>query len=272
MSIVRKTVRALRALSLQSEPGTFLGTEPDLLALLKISRPTFRQATIVLEQEQILAIKRGVGGGYFSKRPTSDAVTRIAAVYFQSQAVTLTQIMRAIVPIWIKQVSAAAQSEDDAGHDFLRELFERDDSRSAEHLDKGQYNADEYLAFLRSERDFTAAISHLAGDPVFSLFEEILNDFCAQLPPNRDIFRLDTRRVSEYSNARRRVIEAILDRDERMAALCADRCWQLQLRWIEEEEGDHHAPAPTEDATDLIEDIKSSPAKQRSQRKKKIAR
>ena len=73
-SAVRKIAKALRIESLNSDEGTLLGSEEDMLSRHKVSRPTFRQAAALVAQEQLLTIRRGVGGGYFVTRPKPEAV------------------------------------------------------------------------------------------------------------------------------------------------------------------------------------------------------
>jgi GntR family transcriptional repressor for pyruvate dehydrogenase complex len=69
--------------------GVFLGSEDDLQARLGVSRPTLRQVARILEREQLLTVRRGAGGGLFSRRPSGQAVADMAAVYLRSVRTTL---------------------------------------------------------------------------------------------------------------------------------------------------------------------------------------
>ncbi|MDB5428889.1 MAG: transcriptional regulator [Caulobacter sp.] len=236
---VRKVAKALRAVSLNSEPGAFLGSEEDLFTTHKVSRPTFRQAAALLAQEQVLIIKRGVGGGYFSSRPKAEAVTHTAAIFLQGKGTTLQEIMRAIVPIWIELSKAATLSGNEVARERLRQFAHEDAGRSMAHLAEGTFDVEEYVAYLRSEREFASLVEELSENTVLALFLEILNDFCANLPRAQDIFRRNPVRVFEYSEMRRRVMEAIIDRDEQIAAVQAERCAKTQISWLTEDSLDN---------------------------------
>src|SRR5690554_8119325 len=84
-SAARKAASVLRDHILAGHEGEYLGSESELLERLGISRPTFRQAARLLEHEQLLVIKRGVGGGFYSRRPSIHTVANSAALYLRSE-------------------------------------------------------------------------------------------------------------------------------------------------------------------------------------------
>src|ERR1700742_5135849 len=86
---VRQVVEGLRAQSLQCAEGEMLGSEDDLLARYRVSRPTLRQAAALVTQEQLLQVRRGVRGGYIARRPTSRAVAHMAAIYLRTRDTSL---------------------------------------------------------------------------------------------------------------------------------------------------------------------------------------
>src|SRR3546814_4941537 len=61
-----------------------LGSEDEVMRSLEVSRPTLRQALRLLEQEQLVSVRRGVGGGLFARRPTEEGVTHTASVYLRA--------------------------------------------------------------------------------------------------------------------------------------------------------------------------------------------
>jgi DNA-binding GntR family transcriptional regulator len=67
---LRQTVEALREESLRCAESELIGSEDDLLASHNVSRPTLRQAAALVAREQLLQVRRGVGGGYIARRPT----------------------------------------------------------------------------------------------------------------------------------------------------------------------------------------------------------
>src|SRR4051812_20186529 len=95
-SLVRKTAHQLRVLVSRSQPGDLVGFEDDLLKLIGVSRPTLRQAAALVAQEQLLTVRRGSGGGYFARIPTSKAVAHTAAIYLQAHKTELREIIQAM--------------------------------------------------------------------------------------------------------------------------------------------------------------------------------
>ena len=91
---LRQAVEALREESLQCAEGELIGSEDDLLARHKVSRPTLRQAAALVASEQLLQVRRGVGGGYIARRPTGRAVTHMAAIFLRSRGASLDEISR----------------------------------------------------------------------------------------------------------------------------------------------------------------------------------
>lgn len=71
----------LRAMSLAKNEGEFLGTEESLTRHFGISGPTLRKSIRALEHEEVVAVRRGVKGGFFASRPKLNTVTRLAGVY-----------------------------------------------------------------------------------------------------------------------------------------------------------------------------------------------
>src|SRR5262249_44465324 len=99
-SVIRRATDELRRTVLSHSDGEFLGSEPELVARLGISRPTFLQAAKLLEQEQLLVIKRGVGGGFFARQPSTSGVAHVAAVYLHTRAATIEHAIRSAKPIF----------------------------------------------------------------------------------------------------------------------------------------------------------------------------
>jgi DNA-binding FadR family transcriptional regulator len=65
------------------EPGTFLGSEPDLISEHEVSRAVLREAVRLLEHHQIAAMRRGPGGGLFVVPEDVTAVCDVIAVYLE---------------------------------------------------------------------------------------------------------------------------------------------------------------------------------------------
>ena len=66
----------LRERILTMDEEVHIGSEADLAAEVGVSLPTLRQAARMLEYEELLTIKPGKGGGYFTRRPTMETAMK----------------------------------------------------------------------------------------------------------------------------------------------------------------------------------------------------
>src|SRR5579875_2092955 len=74
--------------------GVFVGSEDTLQARLGVSRPTLRQVARILESEQLLTVRRGVTGGFFSRKPSAQVVADMASVYLRSVRTPFADMVR----------------------------------------------------------------------------------------------------------------------------------------------------------------------------------
>jgi len=92
---VERVVAKLRSVALSCSEGHRLGNEEDLLSLLGVSRPTFRQAARIVQHERLIASKRGVGGGFYVTRPPVEDAVQAPAILLQLQSISLEQVVEA---------------------------------------------------------------------------------------------------------------------------------------------------------------------------------
>lgn len=90
-----------------------IGSEDDVMRSLGVSRPTLRQALRILEQEQLITVRRGVGGGLFGRRPTEEGVTHTASVFLRSQGTTFGDLTQALQLLSVHCARVAAKHPDD---------------------------------------------------------------------------------------------------------------------------------------------------------------
>lgn len=234
-SAARGAARALRAEALRKAPGDRLGSEEELLERHGVSRPTLRQAAALLVQEQLLLIKRGVNGGYYVRRPDGKGVAHTAAIYLQSRETSLGEILQAVLPIKVEMAVLACRSRDQTALKRLRQFHAQQVSAK---------NPNDYRAFLRSELEFGALLGELCANNVLVLFLLTLYDYCASVSPEEDIYLKRPDRIEEYWTQRNRVIEAVLNRDEELAATFARRCALLAAQWMGEDLGRRNMARP----------------------------
>jgi GntR family transcriptional regulator, transcriptional repressor for pyruvate dehydrogenase complex len=227
-SVVKRTAIALREDILNSADGAFLGSESDLVSRFKVSRPTFRQASKLLEQEQLLVIKRGVGGGFFARQPSAQAVAHVAAVYLLSRKATIEDAIRAARPLFADTARLAARRGHPNRSARLRAFVLQQEEFGA--------NAGDLRAFLRSEREFLSIFASLSGNPVLQLYATVLVDFAGTFVA-QNVYSNHPDRIAEYQAVRRSLIQAIIDGDEELAELLSLRRSDAIIGWMESDMG-----------------------------------
>ncbi len=228
ISAVSQAADELRRLAMTAEDGDFLGSEEDMIDRLGVSRPTLRQASALVVQENLIMIRRGVGGGYFARMPNSMTVSRIAALYLQSRDAGVDEVIHAMKPIRIEIAVLATRNRDP---DMLEELraflnSEEEYARSSDHS---------YRAFLRSEREFGKVLGRMSGNQVLTLFLNTLYDFTALLRREEDVLLNRPERVEAYRELRTRMARAILEGDEEIAIVATRRCSDMVSDWMHED-------------------------------------
>jgi DNA-binding FadR family transcriptional regulator len=222
---LRQTVEALRGEALRCAEGELIGSEDDLLARHRVSRPTLRQAAALVAQEQLLQVRRGVKGGYIARRPTSRAVAHMAAIYLRSRDASLSELS-SVTPIRGELARLAAANLDEASRQSLQDFLQRETEADADGTG--------FRAFLKSEREFGKLLGAASHNHILSLFLDILYDLAATIPPEQDTFLGRPDRVKAYRERRTRLVEAILDGDPNVAELLANRMSEVNSQWMEE--------------------------------------
>src|SRR5690606_28446162 len=160
--VANRITDRLREEILTHEDGYFLGSEEDLLERFGVSRPTFRQTSRMLEQEQILIVKRGLGGGYYTRRPSIDIVARATATYLRSRHTTTRQLVEASRAAASVMVELASNSRDEEA----RQAF----ARSLEVLRNYVAKEGDFVEYHQQEMEFGACLATLAANPALELF------------------------------------------------------------------------------------------------------
>jgi GntR family transcriptional regulator, transcriptional repressor for pyruvate dehydrogenase complex len=222
-TVARKVSLLLREEAFKREHNERLGSEDDLVKQFNVSRPTFRQAAKILEQEQLLKIKRGVNGGYFVQRPTSTAVAHMTAIYLHSRHATLRHLITSAQPLYTAMVVAAANGADPEQTARLAEFAEQERAT----LDQPAPLSD----YLRSEARLGAIFYRLGANPVLNLFLEIIIDLSAL--QTEGVWAGHPERIAQYRRLRLKLAEAILAGDEEVAAVAARRCTAAIEQWFE---------------------------------------
>jgi GntR family transcriptional repressor for pyruvate dehydrogenase complex len=231
-SAVDIAAQQLREIALTSGDGEFLGSEDDLVARLGVSKPTLRQATARVAQEHLVNVRRGVGGGYFARRPSSLMVSRMAAVYLRTRDATYVELTETTPMFYAELARLAARNRDPEKMQWLRDWADRDEA----HVD--DLSVAGYADFMRSEREFIGFLARMAGNKVLELMVAITSDFSAHAQRNdeRMLGRLENMAI--YRKLRARFARAIANGDDDIAELLSRRCTDLMCEWMREGLGD----------------------------------
>lgn len=166
--VLKVAIRRLRQLALATPEGDFLGSEQELSSLLGVSRPTFRQAVRMLEQDQLLEKRMGPHGGCYATRPDSRTTARAAALYLQVEQATLRDLMQVSEALQQCLLVLACESHDVQQKNklqaFLRSLPE----------ERGPCDL---ACFIELERGFEQLVLDIAGNPALRLFLQIARKF-----------------------------------------------------------------------------------------------
>lgn len=166
---VGRTVRKLFELSMDADPGSYLGAEADLLERLDVSRPTLRQAAKILQNDHLLEIRRGAAGGFYAARPDVGHVIQLPAFYLRMQGASLRQMREASTVIVAETIASAALCEDSDRSAELAEI------RASLNINVGDEVATRYI--IEVERRLSHLLSRMASNPFLGLFMDILYEF-----------------------------------------------------------------------------------------------
>ena len=214
VSLVSQVVDALRRAILAAQgPGVFLGSEGHLMSALGVSRPTFRQAAKLLRHENLLSIKRGVGGGFFTQAPSGEAVSRTAASYLNALGASMRQLNDVVGPLQAEAARLLARNPDRAVRARLAELLAR-------HAQPGHASLSEAERHpVRRILAFERLLIELADNAAIELVMRVMRDLARDA--RHDFLKLTPDRVETYARFQQRLAQAVLEGDEAQAgALC----------------------------------------------------
>lgn len=222
--LVNRVAHDLRKQAFASAPGTFLGSEAELLRSYDVSRPTFRQAAKLLEQEQLLVIKAGIGGGYFVRQPDSAAVAHMTGVYLQSRHTTGRHLIATFMELYVIAArAAAAWRGEKTSLQALLEFERREQETISEQLD--------WKAYVESQTTFVDILADLSGNPLMKLFFGITNEILTTYLFD-SIAPIELATILHARALRMKLIEAIRDGDPQIADVLARRYMLEAETWM----------------------------------------
>lgn len=196
-------------LALRQEPGSFLGSERDLIERFGVSRAVFREAIRIVEFDGLAMMKRGPSGGLFSSSPDGDAVTHALSVCLRYLSTDVADIYEARLTIETRCAGLAAARITEKGRTALQEIVEEEGAA----VDIG-----DRASYLNCVRNFHIAIADLSQNHFHSLVVRSLFELTEQLSP----WPSDLRRLESMVNAHvahEKIAEAIFSGDEALASM-----------------------------------------------------
>lgn len=231
---MRRAEQALRSRILQSDDGEFLGSESQLIESLGVSRPTFRQVAKLLERDLLMEIRRGVGGGYYARNPSIQAVAQAASVFLQFEKSTLRHATVAASQLSRELVRLAVQCGLAEPRQRLQHFLDADRTASAQ----GQPVA----TFIEAELEFVEILAAMAGNPVLKLLITILYQFAT--PAVGGVIFDDPDFMQANRGTRINTAEAILAGDAELAMLMFRRHMDAQNGQLKKLRGDAGLDVP----------------------------
>ncbi len=222
-SAVHQAAEKMRNDAFELPDGAFLGSEEDLILRYSASRPTVRQAAGLVIQEQLLEARRGIGGGFFIRRPNPDVVTHTVSQFFRCGNIGVKELAEAARPIRIEIARLAALSTDEQARATIAEFLVRE---------KEADEQPDFERFLRVERAFNHLLGALSGSTALSLFLQILLDLASMVHREQDIYGRHPERRTLYRRERLRLAEAVIARDPDTAAAAAAQCAAMSHQWL----------------------------------------
>jgi DNA-binding FadR family transcriptional regulator len=205
--------------------GEVIGSEPELIEKMGVSRAVFREAARIVEHHNVARMRRGPGGGLIVAEPDADAVQRAVALYLRFAGVRKDQLFATRMTLELACAAQAAENIDERGIVRLREVLELEEALRAEAIPTGHTH------------DLHVVIAELTGNPAMALFVRVLTRLTMeQQLPHEDVDKA----ISAYHHAHEALVEAIVSGD---AALAQHRM-RRHLEAVAAVTGDQPAVAP----------------------------
>jgi DNA-binding FadR family transcriptional regulator len=222
--LVPATAARLREMILEREPDALLGSLTEIAQQLGVGIVTVQQAARILEHEGLLEVRRGPGGGYYGKRPDEAALERSVAAYIQVHPEAAQEVSEIVSLLLCELIPAAARCKDETLREALRELLGQVE---------GADTPEERVAI---EQELHNLLYRMVNRPLIELLTRVTTQL-QRSQPLPMLFRGEDG-VAAWKGARRRVLQAMLDRDEELARFEAVRYRQALMARLKRHRGE----------------------------------
>ena len=219
-STADRVATILRDHILSTPEETYLGSEADLAKEIGVSLPTLRQTARMLEHEQLLTIKPGKGGGYFTRRPNIETAIKSASQYLSSKdLISNAMFMDCADPIVTKMIEQAVKCDNESLFEELKQFVKEQRENSKTPLPPED-------SFKVSTK-FMALLGQMSQNVLLELFARILwNE--VSVSRTTGTFEESQQVIQTNHRTRLRVAEAVLERDCEKAL----KAWQKRSKFL----------------------------------------
>ena len=221
---IREGVEKLRRRIFYEEEGSYIGSEPELMDFLDVSRPTFLQIVRILQNEQLIEVRRGRSGGYYTRNPTIDSVVGPAANYLVARGTTAEQFFHAGKVIGEELNRLACKSTDNK----LREVVRKTMADIGD--DVAKYAS--FVKFMHDEERLAKDLVRLADNPPLEM-AAATNYFMAELQGKLDEFQPSQVILKRWRKDSLRHAQAVLDQDEEKALAISEKLRKQNMKLIQ---------------------------------------
>lgn len=197
--LVQKSASQLRALILECEPDTHIGSLSDVAKRFNVGIVTIQQAARILEHEGLLTVKRGPGGGYYASRPDEADFERAFSMFMQLPGSDYREAIELMLLLDCEILPIVAAKHNESQRQQLSELYERLESCNS---------SEQQIIF---EKDFRYWIFAIVNRPLIETVAKITLQFITQSGLGLNV---DNTNFQNWKTSRRRMLTAIMERDE----------------------------------------------------------
>jgi GntR family transcriptional repressor for pyruvate dehydrogenase complex len=211
----------LREQILSLQEATYMGSEADIAAEVGVSLPTLRQAARMLESEELLKIKPGKGGGYFTRRPTIETAMRSASQFLSSKDLNSNSMFMDVADSIVNQVVIAAVNCEDRGLINELRLFVEGQLANS----KNSKLSPDYS--FKISADLITLLAQMSNNILLELFARILWDEISVSHTAGTFEENQQVKLSNYST-RFNLAKAVLAKDKEKAL----RAWRERSKFL----------------------------------------
>ncbi|MGW1024331.1 FadR/GntR family transcriptional regulator [Streptomyces sp. NPDC002577] len=189
--------------------GSVLGSEADLLARYQISRAALREAVRLLEYHSVARMRRGPGGGLIVTEPEPQASIDTMALFLEYQGATADDLRIVRDALELGAVARVTARHAEGG-----ETAENMAERLAAAV---RWPAEGPADDPRKADLFHSELAALAGNPVLSLFLDIITELFRRHAAGQNQPLPGDKAADEVTHVHQRILDAVLAGDSGVA-------------------------------------------------------